>query len=115
MGDCVEGGNDVLMVGQNESDTVNPPPAALVCCSDIAVIFGFSQAFLDEQTWNSPWCEGYDHGSGGTCGYLPVNDYNRCQYLMYQYGPTESGDYCDRLELYINGQYSSTNLITDCV
>ena len=108
--DCSEVGSD--WTGQNE---MGSPPAALVCCSDLGFSWGFSQAFLDEKTWDgldgnsgsNTWCSDY---AGNVCGNFPVNNYNRCQYLMFIYGPTQAGDYCDRLELYINGSYSSANL-----
>lgn len=94
--------------GQNE---VGDQPAALVCCSDLGFYLSFSQGFLDEQDWSSFWCSDYD---GNVCGNMPVNNYNRCQYLMFQYGPTEAGDYCDRIDLYLSGEYSSTTVASTC-
>jgi hypothetical protein len=86
-------------------------PSALVCCSDIGAAFGFSQRLLDEQDWSLEWCEDYNQQN---CGSIPVNDFNRCRYLMFLYGPTEAGDYCDRIDLYINNQYDVGNLPGNC-
>lgn len=97
------------LTGQNETGA---PPAALVCCSDLGFAWGFSQAFLNEQTWDSYWCANYDQQ---TCGTMSVNDYNRCQYLMFVYGPTEAGDYCDRIDLYTNNAYNVLNLPSSCL
>ena len=97
--------------GQSE---IGNQPAALVCCSDLGFAWSFSQGFLDEQTWNSEnevWCSDYAFNN---CGNFPVNDYNRCRYLMWIYGPTEAGDYCDRIDLYLNNQYDPDDLSTDC-
>lgn len=96
------------MTGQNETGS---PPAVLVCCSDIGFAWGFSQAFLDEQDWSTGWCSDY---VGQTCGNMPVNNYNRCQYLMFVYGPTEAGDYCDRIYLYTSNAYSSATVASTC-
>jgi hypothetical protein len=98
--------------GQNE---IGGQPAALVCCSDLGFSWSFSQGLLDEETWNEFWCQKYSSfNTAPDCGNLPVNDYNRCQYLMFRYGPTEAGDYCDRIDLYLLNTYSSANVATYC-
>lgn len=96
-------------IGQNESG--GEVPSAIFCCSDLGFGWGFSQAFLNEQNWNLSWCANHDNKN---CGYHQVNDYNRCQYLMYIYGPTENGDYCDRIDMYINNSYDVLTLPATC-
>lgn len=98
-----------------EGDVFGSTPAAIVCCSDLGFAWGFSQNFLNQQDWTEIWCpDAYNwHVEGQpprnqfsiACSNYPVNDYSRCQYLMGKYGPTEAGDYCDRIEIYsANGE-----------
>ena len=101
--------NIELYWGQSETGSA---PAEIVCCDDISNMFGFTAGFLAEQDWSQSWCPQYDNTTG--CGNIPVNDYNRCQYLMFLYGPTESGDYCDRIELYTNYAYKP-EVLAGCV
>lgn len=100
-----------MMTGSADATVVPYPPAALACCSSDIVTYTFSQNFLDEVDWSLYWCSDY---ANNVCGYMPVNDYNKCQYLMYHNSHTEDGDYCDRIHLYTDGLYSSATLATTC-
>ena len=69
------------MVGSDSSYSY-----VIICCDINANIWGFSQTFLNENNVSSY------NGTG----------YGDCQYLMQQYSPAGSGDYCDRLNVLYN-------------